>query len=239
MEKFLQIRSVRLIGGDLTYDDTDFASNRDLIRDHVALALDSGAIPIIMGGDDSIPIPVLQAYERHGPITVFQLDAHIDWRDEVSGERMGLSSNMRRASEMTWVKSIIQVGARGIGSARPSDYQDALDWGVNLFPMETIFEQGIDQVLQAVPENSPVFITLDIDVMDPAIVPSVIGPAPGGFNYWQAVNLLKNLAHRSRLVGFDLVELMPANDVGARGALVAARLVAVMLGLISRQVAAK
>lgn len=223
---------------DLPYDDTDFASNRELIRRHVASALDSGAIPIVMGGDDSIPIPVLQAYERHGPITVFQLDAHIDWRDEVSGERMGLSSNMRRASEMDWVKSIIQVGARGIGSARPNDYQDALDWGVKLFPMESIFEQGIDQILQSVPDSSPVFITLDIDVMDPATVPSVIGPAPGGFNYWQVVNLLKNLAQRSRLVGFDLVELMPANDIGARGALVAARLVAVMLGLISRQVAA-
>ena len=85
-------------------------------------------IPIVMGGDDSIPIPVLAAYHEHGPITILQLDAHIDWRDEVAGETQGLSSNMRRASEMNWVENIIQVGARGvdlvphqIGNARPGE----------------------------------------------------------------------------------------------------------------------
>jgi len=71
-------------------------------------------VPMILGGDDSVPIPCLQAYEGLGPITVLRLDAHIDWRDEVQGERMGLSSNMRRASEMPWVENIIQVDARGV-----------------------------------------------------------------------------------------------------------------------------
>jgi agmatinase len=221
--------------GDLPFHDSDFDKNRRSICAAVEDALKLGAVPIVLGGDDSIPVPVLQAYEQHGPVTVVQLDAHIDWRDEVAGERFGLSSNMRRASEMGWIKHIIQVGARGIGSARPSDYQDALDWGVNLFSMESIFNHGINPVLDSIPSAVPVFVTLDIDALDPAVVPAVIGPAPGGLQYWQVVNLLKGLAARSRIIGFDLVELMPANDVGQRGALVAARLVAVMLGLISRQ----
>lgn len=221
--------------GNLDHSDSDYAANRATISSRVKTVLEGGAVPIVMGGDDSIPIPVFQAYENHGPITIVQLDAHIDWRDEVGGERMGLSSNMRRASEMPWVKEITQLGARGLGSARPQDFQDATDWGVQFFPMQEIVKQGFDKVLDALPTGRDVFVTLDIDAMDPAIVPSVIGPAPGGFDYWQVINLLKAVAARNKIVGFDLVELMPANDVGGRGALVAARILGVAMGLISRQ----
>ena len=221
--------------GNLPYHASDFESNRATIRRQVKAVLDSGAVPLVMGGDDSIPIPVLRAYEDYGPITIVQLDAHIDWRDEVAGERFGLSSNMRRASEMGWVENIIQIGARGIGSARPADYQDALDWGVQFFPMQNIIADGLGPVLSAVPKDTRVFITLDIDSMDPAVVPAVIGPAPGGLDYWQVVELIKGVAGKSTIVGFDLVELMPDNDIGGRGSLVAARIIAIMMGLISRQ----
>ena len=221
--------------GDLQLDANDFLANRIKITEHVVQVLQAGAVPMILGGDDSIPIPVFQAYEQEEPITILQLDAHIDWRDEVAGERMGLSSNMRRASEMPWVKDIVQVGARGLGSARPSEVQDAREWGVKFVPMSMYQERGVDYVMEQIPANSRVFVTLDIDAMDPSVVPAVIGPAPGGLHYWQGVNLFKTLAKRNPIVGFNLVELMPANDIGGRGALLAARLVAVMMGLISRQ----
>jgi agmatinase len=224
--------------GNLDYSETDFAANRELIARHVAAALDGGALPIVLGGDDSVPIPVLEAYREHGPLTILQLDAHIDWRDEVGDERFGLSSNMRRASEMGWVERIVQVGARGIGSARPADYQDALDWGVQFFPMRELARGGVDALLAAIPEGSRLYIALDIDVMDPAEVPAVIGPAPGGLSYWQAVEILEGAAQRARIVGFNLAELMPGADVGNRGALVAARLVATVMGLAARQIAA-
>jgi agmatinase len=193
------------------------------------------AVPLVMGGDDSVPIPVLEAYRNHGPLTILQLDAHIDWRDEVNGETMGLSSNMRRASEMGWVKEIIQVGARGIGSARPQDRQDALDWGVQFFPMRNVIKNGIQAMVESIPENSKLYIALDIDVMDPTVVPSVIGPAPGGFSYWQIIEILEAAANRARIVGFNLVELMPSADIGGRGALVGARIVAMIMGLVARQ----
>ena len=105
--------------------------------------------------------------------------------------------NMRRASEMGWVKNIIQVGARGIGSARPKDRQDAIDWGVQFFPMRDVVQGGLDPVIQAIPEGSNLYIALDIDVMDPAVVPSVIGPAPGGFSYWQMLELLEAVAAKA------------------------------------------
>ncbi|MDH5356618.1 MAG: arginase family protein [Gammaproteobacteria bacterium] len=221
--------------GNLAYSETDFAENRASIKSHINQILKMSAIPLVMGGDDSIPIPVLEAYREHEPITILQLDAHIDWRDEVSGETMGLSSNMRRASEMGWVENIIQVGARGIGSARPQDRQDAIDWGVQFFPMREVARNGIHAIIEAIPENANLYIALDIDVMDPAVVPSVIGPAPGGFGYWQMLEILEAVATRAKIVGFNLAELMPSADVGGRGALVAARIVAMVLGLVARQ----
>ena len=221
--------------GNLSYHETDFSLNRETIRQAVESTLAANAVPIVIGGDDSVPIPVLQAYEKYGPLTILQIDAHIDWRDDVGGEKLGLSSNMRRASEMGWVENIIQVAARGIGSARPSDFKDAVDWGVQFFPMAEVHSNGLQPVLNAIPENTPVFITVDIDGLDPSIVPGVIGPAPGGLDYWQAVNLIKGVAEKNTIAGFDLVEFMPENDIGGRSALVAARLIAVAMAMISRQ----
>ena len=221
--------------GNLEYSETDFAANRETITRRVTQVLDAGALPLVLGGDDSVPIPVLQAYREHGPLTILQFDAHIDWRDDVGGETMGLSSNMRRASEMGWVENIIQVGARGIGSARPQDRQDALDWGVKFFPMREIARNGIEPALAAIPQHCNLYIALDIDAMDPAMVPAVIGPAPGGFSYWQMLEILEAAAQRARIAGFNLVELMPSADIGGRGALVAARIVAMVMGLCARQ----
>ncbi len=221
--------------GNLDYSDSDFAANREAITRSVKQALDGGALPFVLGGDDSVPIPVLEAYREHGPLTILQFDAHIDWRDEVGGETLGLSSNMRRASEMGWVENIIQAGARGIGSARPQDRQDALDWGVQFFPMREVVRNGIDPIIAAIPENANLYIALDIDAMDPAVVPAVIGPAPGGFTYWQLLEILEAAAERASIAGFNLVELMPSADIGGRGALVAARIVAMVMGLAARQ----
>lgn len=221
--------------GNLDYSETDFAANRAAIETQTKAVLNLNAVPLVLGGDDSIPIPVLAAYASHGPLTILQFDAHIDWRDEVGGETQGLSSNMRRASEMGWVESIIQVGARGIGSARPQDRSDALDWGVEFFPMRDVVQNGIEPVIAAIPADANLYIALDIDAMDPAVVPAVIGPAPGGFSYWQLLEILEAVAARARIVGFNLAELMPSADIGGRGALVAARIVAMMMGLAARQ----
>jgi agmatinase len=221
--------------GDLGYDAEDSPGNRERIRDTVATLLARAVRPVVIGGDDSIPIPVLQAYEDHRPLTVVQIDAHIDWRDEVQGERFGLSSTMRRASEMAWVERIVQVGARAIGSARPGDYQDALDWGAHIVTARDLHAHGLEPVLDLVPRGAEVFVTLDCDGLDPFVMPAVIGPAPGGLGYWQAVSLLHGLAAKARLAGFDIVEFMPERDMQGLAALTAARLVCNALGLMARQ----
>jgi agmatinase len=223
--------------GDLAFDEADSATNRDRIRDTVRAIIDRDAVPVVIGGDDSVPIPVFQAFAGRGPVTLLQIDAHIDWRDEVMGERLGLSSTMRRASEMAHVERIVQVGQRAIGSARPGDLADAKAWGAILVPASEVHEHGIEPVLAAVPTGAQVILTFDCDGLDPAIMPAVIGPAPGGLSYWQALKLLHGIAAKARIAAFDLVEFVPERDMAGLGALTAARIIVNVLGLLARQAA--
>jgi len=218
--------------GDLAFDPEDAPGNRERIQRSVAQVLAGGAVPIVLGGDDSIPIPMLRAHDVHGPLTVVQIDAHIDWRDSVQGEREGLSSTMRRASEMDHVERIIQVGARGIGSARPDDWQAARDWGVHFVTAEQVAREGIAPVLEQLPAGGPVVVMLDCDALDPSIMPAVIGRTPGGLGYWDVLGLVRGTAERSRLVGFSMVEFMPEQDIQGLGAMLAAQLLTSTCGVI-------
>ena len=221
--------------GDLACSEDDYAANRQLVRATASKILSAGAVPILLGGDDSAPIPFFEAFAGRGDYVIVQVDAHIDWREEVDGERNGLSSNMRRASEMPHIKEIIQVGQRALGSARPSDVEDARRWGVQFFSSRDIALSGLAPVLDTVPEGANVLFALDIDGLDPSVVPGVIGRAPGGLTYWQTAELLHGIAAKAKLCGFNLVEFMPDNDVDGLGALVCARLVVNVLGLVHAQ----
>src|SRR5690348_12961233 len=119
-------RAVRIVDcGDVPGDPLDIAGNAARATNAVRAILARGAVPIVLGGDDAIPIPVFRAYEGHGPIAIVQIDAHIDWRHEVQGVTEGYSSTMRRASEMPWIGGMVQIGMRSLGSARPADVRDA------------------------------------------------------------------------------------------------------------------
>jgi len=220
--------------GDLPWTQ-DAAADRETIRAAVSAIVDSGAVPVILGGDDSVPIPMIQAFAGRGKYTIVQIDAHIDWRDDVAGERWGLSSTMRRASEMDHIERIIQVGARNIGSAQPQDHRDALAWGAQFFTARELAANGFSAVLDAIPSGSDVIICFDCDGLDPSIMPAVIGRAPGGMGYWQTVELLHAIAGKASISAFDLVEFMPDQDVDGLGGLAAYRMVATALGLICRQ----
>lgn len=222
--------------GDLAVRPEDALGNRDLIRGAVGAILDQGAVPVLLGGDDSLPIPMLQALGDAGRrVTILQIDAHIDWREEVGGERWGLSSTMRRASEMAHVERIIQVGQRGIGSARPRDLQDALDWGVQFVPAGEVARAGVWRAVDLIPEGSEVVICLDVDALDPSVMPAVIGRTAGGLGYWHVLELIGAVAETSRIVAFDMVEFMPDRDIDGQGATVAAQLLAAVTGIIARQ----
>ncbi len=164
-----------------------------------------------------------------------QIDAHIDWRDELHGERYGYSSPMRRASEMQHVAGIVQVGLRGVGSARLPEIEAARDYGSRFVTARQIHAEGIEAALRHIPEGARVVITLDCDGLDPSVMPGVAAPSPGGLSYTQVIDLIAGLGARNRIVGFDLVELYPPADIGALSALTAARLVVNVIAAIVRQ----
>lgn len=225
--------------GDIEWDAADGAGNRARISAAVRAALAAGAVPVVLGGDDSIPIPVIAAYDAvasaDAPITIVQVDAHIDWRDEVQGERMGLSSTMRRSSEMAHVGRMVQIGRRGVGSARAADAQAAADYGVRFVNGHDVHRFGIAPILEHVEPGARIFLTVDVDGFDPTTMPGVVGPEPGGLTYWHGVELIDGLAARGTLVGFDAVEFVPELDVNGIGALTAFRLTAHAIGRIARQ----
>ena len=226
--------------GDIAWEAADGAGNRARIMEACQAILAMGAVPVVLGGDDSIPIPVIQSYQGReslgaNGLTILQIDAHIDWRDEVQGERMGLSSPMRRSSEMDHVGRIIQVGRRGVGSARTADADAAAAYGVAFFGAHGVNRNGVGAVLEEVPEGGAVFITVDVDGLDPTTMPGVVGPEPGGLTYWQAIEIIDGIADRAPIAGFDIVEFVPELDVNGLGALTAFRLTAHAIGRIARQ----
>jgi len=221
--------------GDLPLDEEDSSINRTRIYDVVANVVRNNAVPIVVGGDDSVPIPMLQAMETTGKqYTVLQIDAHIDWRDSHMGESLGLSSTMRRASEMTHIEHIVQVGARGIGSGHPMDHQDAVDWGVQFVTAYDLHHRGVQAALDLIGPNANIIICFDVDALDPSIVPGVIGRTPGGLNYYQALDLIKGASAKGHIAAIDFVEYMPEVDVDSLGALVVSRLIASTMGVIAR-----
>jgi agmatinase len=210
--------------GDVTGDPSDGAGTAARTEAAVRTLLERGATPIVFGGDDSIPIPVLAAFADQGPITVLQVDAHLDYRDEVQGVRHGYSSPMRRASEMAHVERIVQVGLRGVGSARPSDVADARAAGGLLVTARDLRQRGVAWVFDQLPAGASVFISFDFDGLDPSLCPAVSAPAPGGLSWDEAGDLLSGAATRCRVVGAAFTELVPERDPSGYSALVAARL---------------
>jgi agmatinase len=221
--------------GDVPGSPGDGDANSAATQAAVERILATGAVPLLLGGDDSVPIPFLRAYAEHGPITVVQVDAHLDFRDEVAGVRDGYSSAMRRAAEMGHVERIVQVGLRGVGSARPSDVADARARGNLLVTARELDERGVPWLLAQLPADASVVIAFDLDGLDPAVAPAVSGTAPSGLTYAQASALLLGLTSHTRVAGAAITEMVPALDVNELTAVVVVRLLTILLGGMARR----
>ncbi|MFN8594550.1 MAG: agmatinase [Thermomicrobiales bacterium] len=229
-------RTVRIVDcGDVAMTPGDFAGNAAATTAVVKAIIDRGAVPIVLGGDHAIPIPVFRAYEGQAPMVIVQLDQHIDWRQERNGVTQGLSSTMRRASEMPWVKGMAQIGLRAVGSARQQEVDDALAYGSVQVRAEELHEVGVQAVLDRIPAADRYYITFDADALDVPIAPGVLTPGFGGITYYEASNLLRGLARKGRIVGYDIVEVVPSLDVANITSHVCARLTLNLIGEMAHQ----
>ncbi len=221
--------------GNLKTNAKDGAGNRQKIETMTRAILAEGAVPIMFGGDDSVPVAFLAGFNEGPAVTILQIDAHIDWRNERENENHGFSSTMRRASEMDHVWRIVQAGARGIGSARAQDVTDAADWGARIVPSRRIHREGTDVVLDHIDEGTDCVICLDLDVLDSSIMPAVAYPSPGGLGYLQLTDLIAGVAQKARIAGFAMVEFVPKRDLNGTAAFTAGRIAAHILGHVARQ----
>ena len=232
-------RTIRTVDcGDVTSDIHDRRAHLERAEQAVAKILKAGALPIILGGDHAVPIPVLRAFasvaQGKPPLTLIQIDQHLDWRDEVNGIRDGLSSPIRRASEMAHVGQIFQIGLRATGSARAEEVAAAKAYGANLITAYELHDEGMDAILKRIPDGGRYYLTIDMDGMDCAVAPAVAAPMPGGVTFIEARKLIHGLVAKGRVVGMDVVEITPREDINKITCITAGRLIVNLIGMAVR-----
>jgi agmatinase len=177
----------------------------DAVFNRVSGLLKGGRFPVILGGEHSVSIGSIQAFAGYyNQLSVLQLDAHSDLRDEYGGSANNHACVMARARE---VAPVVQVGIRSADIAELS----SMDRDRVFFAHRIHNDQGwMDQAVELLSDN--VYLTVDLDVFDPSIMPSTGTPEPGGMGWYQVIEFIEKVIARKNLVGFDVVELCPSES---------------------------
>ncbi|MES2432582.1 MAG: agmatinase [Pseudomonadota bacterium] len=225
--------AVRIVDiGDADIIHTDTTRSHDNIRTGVEAMLAAGALPVVIGGDHSVNIPCIQAFEGHGDIHIFQIDAHLDFVDERHGVKVGHGSPMRRAAEKPYVTGLTQVGIRNVSSTSREGYEAARAMGTDILSVRQARALGPEAVVARIPKGARVYVTLDIDGFCPSIAPGTGTPSHGGFLYYEVLEMLQAVAKNHEVVGMDLVEVAPDYDPTQSTSILAAQILLNFLGFI-------
>lgn len=197
----------------------------------------AGVVPVLMGGDHSITLPELRAVAKaRGPVALIHFDSHTDTNDQYFGKPYYHGSPFRRAVEenILLAEKSIQIGMRGSVYAKEA-YEDSAELGFKVITMSAIREMGIGKLIETVRDRvgrQRVFVTFDIDVVDPAFAPGTGTPEIGGFTSEEAIALVRGLRGLN-FAGFDVVEVLPDKDPAEITALLAANIMYEFLSLIA------
>lgn len=209
--------------GDIDVSPCGYVQAFANLESAVRRVLDAGAVPFVIGGDHATPIPIFRALDRFPGLCIVQIDAHLDWTDSYGEFRESHSSPMRRASELPWVGSMVQLGLRGLGSSGPKAFREAKEWGSVLVSAPEL-RRDLEAALNRIPDAPYYYITLDIDGLDPSICPGTGSPQPGGMLYEEARAIIERTCQKGPLVGFDVCEVCPPCDLNGQTSLYAAQL---------------
>lgn len=218
--------------GDADIVHTDTVKSHKNIEFAVKCALNAGSLPVIIGGDHSINIPCINAYEGQQPFHVLQIDAHLDFVDERHGVKFGHGNPMRRAAEKDYVFGLTQLGIRNVSSTAKEGYEQARLMGSDIISVRQARHMGMVNVVNRIPKNERLYISIDIDAFCPSIAPGTGTPSHGGFLYYEVLEILKQVAHRNQVIGIDLVEVAPDYDQSGSTAVLAAQVLLNFLGFI-------
>ncbi|TCS63192.1 agmatinase [Primorskyibacter sedentarius] len=218
--------------GDADIIHTDTQQSHANIEAGVRAILAAGALPVTIGGDHSINIPCIRAFDDQGDIHILQIDAHLDFVDERHGVRHGHGNPMRRAAEQDHVTGLTQLGIRNVSSTAREGYEDARAMGSDILSVRQVRELSVAEAAARIPRGVRVYITIDIDAFCPSIAPGTGTPSHGGFLYYEVLELLQAVARRNEVVGLDLVEVAPDYDPTGSTSILAAQLLLNTLGFI-------
>lgn len=219
--------------GDVATNPYNVADSMERIRAFYAPLLDAGLTTVSMGGDHTIVLPILRAMaHQHGPVGLVHVDAHTDINDSMFGERIAHGTPFRRAVEegLLDCARVAQIGVRGTG------YQaDDFDWsrqqGFRVVQVEECWHRSLEPLMAEVRAQlgtGPVYLSFDIDGLDPSFAPGTGTPEIGGLTIWQGIEIIRG-CRGLNLVGCDVVEVAPIYDVSGTTSLVAANLLYEML----------
>lgn len=225
--------AVRIVDiGDADIVHTDTTRSHANIKAGVNAILDAGAMPVVIGGDHSINIPCIDAFEGRGNIHILHIDAHLDFVDERHGVRYGHGNPLRRAAEKDYVTGLTQVGIRNVSSTAKEGYEAARAMGSDILSVRQMRKLGPEAVIARIPDGAKVYVTLDIDGFCPSIAPGTGTPSHGGFLYYEVLEMLQALAKRHEVAGIDLVEVAPDYDQTGGTAILAAQVLLNFLGFV-------
>ncbi len=218
--------------GDADIIHTDTIQSHLNIEYGVRKALNAGALPVVIGGDHSVNIPCINAFDNVGDFHILQIDAHLDFVDERHGVRFGHGNPMRRAAEKDYVTGLSQYGIRNVSSTAREGYVAAREMGSDIQSVRHIRAMGIAAAAARIPVGVPVYVTIDIDGFCPSIAPGTGTPSHGGFLYYEVLELLQQVAKNHEVIGIDLVEVAPDYDPTGGTPILAAQLLLNFLGFI-------
>jgi agmatinase len=223
--------------GDVSVVPGYIEDTYDKIAAELCPLVEAGVIPVAMGGDHSITLPELRAIAKtHGPIALVHFDSHTDTNDQYFGRPYYHGSMFRRAVEENILlpENSIQIGLRGSVYSKEA-YDESTSLGFKVVTMSAVRAMGRQRLIEIIKGRvgqNKVFVTFDIDVVDPAFAPGTGTPEVGGFTSSEAIDLIRGLKGLN-FVGFDVVEVLPDYDVAEITALLAANIEYEFLSLIA------
>ncbi len=209
----------------------------EIIEQELDKIIGAGVIPISLGGDHSISLAELRSiHKEHGPVSLVQFDSHADINDEVFGERYSHGTPFKRAIEEGLIDphSSIQIGLRG-SLYDLDEHKIGTELGLKIIPSHEMREMGLKQVVKEIIKtvgDNKVFLTFDIDFVDPAYAPGTGTPEVGGFSSYESLDIVRGLKDLN-FVGFDVVEVAPPYDFGEITSLLAANIVFEFLSILA------
>jgi agmatinase len=210
---FLSARRWKLVDcGDADYVPGDLAATFDNIENAVRLVARSGALPVVLGGDHSVSIPVSRGLDEIGDFNVIHIDAHLDWTSHCGDALLFNGCPCRRMAELPYVKRMFHLGIRGTGSSKKSDYDDARSRGDVILSPKAMRAMGWDRVTALFPRGEKYYVTIDIDGFDAVLCPGTGAPSFGGLLFDEVMALLEGAAAVGQVIAVDLVEVAPPYD---------------------------